>query len=208
MSEKTVYPGAPVNGASNHQAQFNEHGDGTNFPGAVPSPKSHKKPVLGFMYSVSKDPTGEFWPLYLGANTIGRGQNCTVCLKEASVSEQHATLVIRQMQNQGADAGLFVFIQDVRSMCGTLVNGVSLDFNPKECKSGDIITVGENYELYFILVEPKALGLFPKENFKSPQTDPVPAPAPNPNPFFKGNKGTLSGEESLEEKMSTMYKPH
>ena len=93
-------------------------------------------------------------------------------------------------------------------MCGTLVNGVSLDFNPKECKSGDIITVGENYELYFILVEPKALGLFPKENFKSPQTDPVPAPAPNPNPFFKGNKGTLSGEESLEEKMSTMYKPH
>lgn len=208
MSEKTVYPGAPVSGVSNQHSQFNEQGDGTNFPGAVPSPQSRRKPILGFMYSVSKDSMGEFWPLYLGANTIGRGRNCTVCLKETSVSEQHATLVIRQMQNQGTDAGLFVFIQDVGSMCGTLVNGVTLDFNPKECKSGDIITVGENYELYFILVEPKALGLFPKENFKSSQTDPAPAPVPNPNPFFKGNKGTLSGEDSLEEKMSTKYKPY
>lgn len=215
MSEKTVFPGAPVN--SGFQQPFNgtpsfNSNEGTKFPGAEinSSAKSaNKKPILGFLYSVSKDITGEYWPLYLGANTIGRNNECSVCLKEASVSGNHATLVIRQMQNQGEDTGLFVFIQDDRSMCGTLVNGVTLDFNPKECKSGDIITVGQNYELYFILVEPKVLGLAPKEGFK-PISVSV-APEPRPVNVFSGDvhKGTLPGDgsSSLEGRMSTIYRP-
>lgn len=216
MSEKTVFPGAPVNSGFqqpfNGNPSFANQSEGTIYPGAEISSSAkstNKKPVLGFLYSVSKDVTGEYWPLYLGANTIGRDSGCTVCLKEATVTKNHATLVIRQMQNQGEDAGLFVFIQDVGSMCGTLVNGVTLDFNPKECKNGDIITVGENYELYFILVEPKVLGLAPKKDFK-----PLAAPTvldPKPINIFSGDvhKGTLPGDGSvsLESKMSTIYKP-
>lgn len=221
MSEKTVYPGAPVSNVDyaqnmtpspNFKPQFE---GGTQFPGlqSVPSegrPVS-KKPILGFLYSVSKDSNGEYWPLYLGANTIGRSSDSTVCLAETSVSGQHATLVIRQMQNKGEDAGLFVFIQDTGSMCGTLVNGITLDFSPRECKSGDIITIGENYELYFILIEPKALGLLPKPDFKSSvKSDPVQSPVLSPN-IYSGNvhKGTLAGDgyNSLEGKMATMYKP-
>ena len=129
---------------------------------------ANTKPLLGFFYSVSKGIKGEYWPLYLGANTIGSDSGCSVCLKEATVTKKHATLVIRQMQNQCEDVGLCVFIQDDYSMCGTLVNGVALDFNPKECKSGDIITIGENYELFLILVDPKGLGLEPKKDFDVP----------------------------------------
>ncbi|MBO5832236.1 MAG: FHA domain-containing protein [Alistipes sp.] len=220
MSEKTVYPGAPVNNVDYSQSSNPSQGftpvnnDGTIFPGAVPAASNsasvNKKPIYGFLYSVSKDSCGEYWPLYLGANTIGRSANANVCLSEASVSSQHATLVIRQMQNKGEDAGLFVFIQDTGSMCGTLVNGTTLDFNPRECKNGDIITIGENYELYFILVEPKAIGLLPKPNFKSTaKAEPVPV-APGHN-IFSGNvnKGTIAGDgsSSLENKMATMYGP-
>ena len=219
MSEKTIYPGAPINNVGYSQnprmnQQFTpEQNEGTNFPGVNNNPAVepvNKKPILGFLYSVSKDYAGEYWPLYLGANTIGRGSDCTVTLKETTVSKHHATIVIRQMQNQGADAGLFVFIQDVVSMCGTLVNGVTLDFNPKECKNGDIITIGENYELYFILVEPKVLGLAPKENFKPVAAQSKPAPEPAPANVFAGNinKGTLSGDgsTSLEGRMATIYR--
>ena len=218
MSEKTVYPGAPVSNFANSQnsrmnQQFSPVDEGTNFPGVNNNNSSvdapDKKPILGFLYSVSKDYAGEYWPLHLGANTIGRAPESSVCLKESTVSKQHATLVIRQMQNQGADAGLFAFIQDVGSMCGTLVNGVTLDFTPKECKNGDIITIGENYELYFILVEPKVLGLSPKSTFK-----PVAAAVQQPDiptNMFSGNvnKGTLSGDGSmsLEGRMATIYKP-
>lgn len=221
MSEKTVYPGAPVSNNAGYpqNPRFNqpftpEMDPGTNFPGIKNDPvvePVNKKPILGFLYSVSKDYAGEYWPLYLGANTIGRGTDCTVTLKETTVSKHHATLVIRQMQNQGADAGLFVFIQDVGSMCGTLVNGVTLDFQPKECKNGDIITIGENYELYFILVEPKVLGLAPKESFKPVTATQKPVQENPPVNIFSGNvpKGTLSGDgsTSLEGRMATIYRP-
>lgn len=139
-------------------------------PHTVPSmfPSNSKtKPVMGFLYSVSRTPAGEFWPLYLGPNRIGRSQQCDVPLTEATVSENHATIVIRKMQNNGESAGLFVFIQDTGSTCGTMLNGVTLDFNPKECKNGDIISIGENYELYFVLIDSESLGLKTKPDFKS-----------------------------------------
>lgn len=220
MSEKTVYPGAPVNNADySHGSNPNQgfqpvQNDGTHFPGATPVESNvvsaPKKPIFGFLYSVSKDSCGEYWPLYLGANKIGRSADANVRLLEASVSDLHATLVIRQMQNKGEDAGLFVFIQDTGSMCGTLVNGITLDFNPRECKNGDIITIGANYELYFILVEPKAMGLAPKPNFK-PAVKVEAAPVQPSNNIFSGNvhKGTLAGDgtSSLEGRMATIYKP-
>lgn len=218
MAEKTVYPGAPVKNFDNVQdSRFNPQfssipNDGTNFGGSVaPAVEAvNKKPILGFMYSVSKYEAGEYWPLYLGANKIGRNSDSTVCLKEATVSNHHATLVIRQMQNKGEDAGLFVFIQDVGSMCGTLVNGVTLDFNPKECKNGDIIRIGEAYELFFILIEPKALGLGPVENFKPVASTSVPETQPQPINAFAGtvNKGTIcsDGSTSLEGRMATIYR--
>lgn len=214
MSEKTVYPGAPINNEEHQQStNFQAVSNGTQFPGAMPrtSNSTPKKPIYGFLYSISKEGVGEYWPLYLGANSIGRAAESTVSLAEATVSNQHATLVIRQMQNKGEDAGLFAFIQDTGSMCGTLLNGVTLDFNPRECKNGDIITIGENYELYFILIEPKALGLAPKPNFKpTAKAEPAASFVPNQN-IFSGNvhKGTLAGDSSfsLEGKMATIYKP-
>lgn len=178
---------------------------------------SDGKPVMGFLFSVSKTAIGEYWPLYVGPNTIGRGSACSICLNEESVSENHATLVIRKMQNKGESSGVFVFIQDTGSMYGTMLNGVTLDFNPKECKNGDIITVGENYELYFVLVDSDAIGLFPKEGFKSSASAPAASPTPAWNPQqpmgFNPNqpKGTLSGTAASPfdgaGRKSTIYMP-
>lgn len=175
------------------------------------------KPVMGFLFSVSKTAIGEYWPLYVGPNTIGRGTGCSICLNEESVSENHATLVIRKMQNNGESSGVFVFIQDTGSMYGTMLNGVNLDFNPKECKNGDIITIGENYELCFLLVDTDEIGLFPKKEFKSSGTaSDAAAPAWNPQQTpmgFNPNqpKGTLPGNAASPfdgaGRKSTIYMP-
>lgn len=204
MAEKTIFPGmaAPAAAPAAPQAPAN----GTMYPGmAAPAPEqksanSGSKPIMGFLFSVSKTPYGEYWPLYVGPNTIGRGANNSICLSEASVSDSHATIVIRKMQRQGSSNGTFVFVQDTGSMCGTLLNGDTLDFNPRECKSGDVITIGANYELFLIIVDPDALGLQTKPDFQSTaKAAPAAAPSPAVNPGWVGfqnggqPKGTLAG---------------
>ena len=178
-ASKTVYPGmqtAGNDGVQNGMPFANTPHPMTQYPGMTPNAGVNSnpgKPIMGFLFSVSKTPCGEFWPLYVGQNTIGRGNGNSVKLGESSVSENHATIVIRKMQNKGANSGVLVFIQDTASTCGTQVNGLTLGFDPQECKHGDIITVGENYELYLILIDPEALGLSTKENFQSTQPVPV-----------------------------------
>lgn len=149
---------------------------------------------MGFLYSVSRTSLGEYWPLYAGPNRIGRSSSCEVSLQEASVSENHATLVVRKMQNNGESAGVFVYLQDTGSVNGTMLNGVTLDFNPKECKSGDIISIGEYYELYFVLIDPDSLGLKTKAGFKS-TADEGAQQFPT-GLFTQSYKGTMPGNSS------------
>lgn len=126
------------------------------------------KPIVGFLYSVSRLPQGEFWPLYLGRNIMGQSADCDIVLPEGTISGTHAVLLIRKNQNPEK---VIAQIQDNSSTNGTMLNGVSLEFTPVPCKNGDIITVGFNYELFLILVDPSALGLKPSENFIAVKTE-------------------------------------
>lgn len=216
MATKTVYPGMPT-GENNH-GPINPAGQMTQFPGMGPNTNTENnqgKPIMGFLYSVSKTAYGEYWPLYVGPNTIGRGSQCSICLKEASISENHATLVIRKLQNKGEKNGVVVFVQDTGSMYGTMLNGSTLDFNPRECKNGDIITIGANYELYFILVDADELGLTQKEEFQASEAKPAAPAVPGWGPQFPSNgnpgapKGTLpgTGASPFDGRKPTIYMP-
>ncbi|WP_106830250.1 FHA domain-containing protein [Parabacteroides pacaensis] len=161
-SNKTIIPGME-NAYTEHSPNFGKPGiqaqDGTCIPnpfGTEPTSMPNQKPVVGFLYSISKSSSGEFWPLRIGSNSIGRSTDCDVCLSEATVSEQHAVLVVRQMKNPEK---IIASICDARSTCGTMINGESLGFNQRECFNGDIITIGEHYDLFFILIDAKQIGL-------------------------------------------------
>ena len=212
MATKTVLPGMSAEAPSANQFAP-QNPAGTIVPGSHEclssdsESGSSSKPILGFLYSVSKTPFGEFWPLYLGPNTIGRSKNNSICLPEASVSESHATIVIRRMQHQGEKSGIFVFVQDTGSTCGTLLNGDTLDFNPRECNAGDIITIGANYELYLILIDPEALKLSTKENFQPVEIKSSPVAGFNPRDWAQNQvnmnttgvpKGTIPGTQLLD----------
>lgn len=118
------------------------------------------KPIVGFLYSISRTPVGEYWPLQIGRNTIGQSSDCDIVLGEATVSANHAVIVIRQGKN-----GIVAAIKDPESTNGTFVNGERLDFEAEECHNGDVITIGNNYQLLFILVDAVQSGLATSKDF-------------------------------------------
>lgn len=227
-SNKTIFPGMENNnsyesfnpGAQDMNGASGFNPQGTVFPGMnVPgtdSKSSTTKPVVGFLYSVSHTAAGEYWPLHVGPNTIGRSPENDICLKEATISEYHAKLVVRVMKNPEKT---ICSLQDSASTCGSMINGCSLGFDPVECHNGDIITIGEHYQLYLILIDTKTLGLSVDKGFmpvEAPEPFP-PYPTPDPwgtqQPFgdeFNGNpNGTvgLDSQKGYTQKGSTIIMP-
>lgn len=76
-SQGTVVPGMENMNDQVHQGQGN-HGDNKH------SVHQTGKPVVGFLYSISRQGIGEYWPLYQGQNTIGSSPKCDVCLREGT----------------------------------------------------------------------------------------------------------------------------
>lgn len=166
------------------------------------------KPVVGFLYSISKTAAGEFWPIHIGQNTIGQNPASDIVLPEGTVSTDHAVLVVRKMKNPEK---VIASISDARSTNGTMLNGESLGFTAVECQNGDIITIGDNYELYLVLIDATALGLKVCQDFipvqieQEPQRGPVPPgftrpgvefspyDGPTPPPFNGGSQGGTVG---------------
>lgn len=199
-SNKTIIPGME-NAYTEHQnfgPQNTNVKDGTYVPNphGIVSPYANipnQKPIVGFLYSISKTNAGEFWPLHIGSNRIGRSVDSDVFLGEATISEQHAVLVIQQMKNPEK---VIAWINDSGSTCGTMINGESLGFDRRECFNGDIITIGEHYDLYFILIDAKQIGLNVCRDFIStqsatrmgnrPQNFGNPYAAPTNNQFTQG----------------------
>lgn len=175
-------------------------------------------PIVGFLFSVSKTPFGEYWPLYIGKNTIGRNTTDSanmINLLEGSVSSEHAALVIEQYTNPNETVAV---LENKGSKNGTFINGKRVIYGrTEECKNGDILRFGSSYECMLILFDVRVLGLKKAENFISveaaesndlwdegndspykpnrqdtPYFDPSPASkatnAMNGEPMFGGNK--------------------
>lgn len=219
-SNKTVIPG--MEDAYTEQSSFGkQHLNGQNDT-CIPNPfdtnvsggeRSGQKPIIGFLYSISRAGYGEFWPLRIGSNSIGRANKNNICLGEATVSEEHAVLVVQQMKNPEK---VIAWINDSGSTCGTMINGESLGFDRRECVNGDIITIGEHYDLYLILIDAKQIGLNVHRDFIPTQGQAQeihqisnPYVAPSQNRFTQGyvqntpgSQGGTIGLDDVENKPS------
>lgn len=160
-SKGTVYPGmeAPNNGGAAAPRDSRP----------AQSTRGNGKPIVGFLYSISRTGVGEFWPLHIGQNIIGNSSECDIILGEGTVSQKHANLHINKMKKPEKTEAT---ISDLGSTNGTLVNENSVSVaRPVECVNGDIITIGENYDLLLLLIDTKALGLHLAENFYDVRDD-------------------------------------
>lgn len=118
------------------------------------------KPIVGFLYSISRSRAGEYWPIQLGKNTIGQAESNDIQLAEGTVSSFHAVLLTRQ----GKD-GIIASIKDDQSTNGTMINGEPLGFGSEDCHDGDVITIGNNYEMVLILIDAEKRGLKVSQDF-------------------------------------------
>ena len=119
-------------------------------------------PVVGFLYSISRKGIGEFWPLHLGTNTIGRAGDCDIRLQEMSVSEHHASISIKQMKSSHK---MIASIRDIGSKNGIYLNDEELDYENHSCKSNDLILIGHCYQLLLLLIDAEQYGLHISEDF-------------------------------------------
>lgn len=134
--------------------------------GPAPAPQAPRKapvpgkPVVGFLYSISRTAAGEYWPLQIGRNTIGQAADSDIQLAEGTVSSNHAVIVTRQVKS-----GIIAAITDSQSTNGTMINGEPIGFTAEECHNGDIITIGNNYECYLVLIDAAKCGLSVSSGF-------------------------------------------
>lgn len=217
---KTVFPGLGQEGDFNPEHSFNGGNrpysrpsnqgrrNGTVYPGmeepnntGANSPRDSRpaqptrangKPIVGFLYSISRTGVGEFWPLHIGQNIIGNGPDCDIILGEGTVSQKHANLHINKMKKPEKTEAT---ISDLGSTNGTLVNENSVSVaRPVECVNGDIITIGENYDLLLLLIDTKAIGLHLSESFidiREEQED------MNPGVYTQGRDYTTRNEQDF-----------
>jgi two-component system, cell cycle response regulator len=90
----------------------------------------------GYILRMIRGPEpGAIWSLYEGETIIGRGHQASVRIEDASLSPQHARIIV------GA-AG--VTLRDLGSVNGTYVEGKRLD-GPKVLRHGDRICMGSVY---------------------------------------------------------------
>lgn len=99
--------------------------------------------VVGVLFSISRGLLGEMFPLYLGRNVIGQTANCDICLREKSVSSEHAILYIRK---EGNPAQLNMTITDYNSTYGTTVNEMDARYEILPVNENDVLTIGKHYQ--------------------------------------------------------------
>lgn len=162
-SHGTIVPGMEASNADEPEAG----GFSVSSQQAKGRPLQVGKPIVGFLYSISRTPAGEFWPLQIGPNKIGTSPSSDILLSEGTVSQNHAVLVVRKLKSSG---NVIASITDAQSTNGTMLNGESLGFNPVECHNGDKLVIGENYEMVLILIDTAKMGLSVAEGFMPLET--------------------------------------
>lgn len=119
--------------------------------------------IVGVLFSISKGLLGEIFPIYLGRNMVGSSPTCDICLKERTVSDEHAVLYARC---DGYPGDCYLSITDYGSSHGTTVNQKDSSYETITLRDGDVVTVGRHYRLSVRLFGVAKSGLFEDSGFE------------------------------------------
>ncbi len=139
--------------------------------------------IIGVLFSISRGLLGEIFPIYLGRNIIGTSTSCDICLKEKTVSDEHAVFFVR---SDGYPCVCNLTLTDYGSRYGTMVNNQDCRYETLIVNDGDILTVGKHYKLMVKIFDTVNSGLCEDSAFEdSSSNTSVPLPQQNqPNDFY------------------------
>lgn len=106
------------------EAAVPERGSGKNLP----------RRIEGFLVTYDFNKYGNFYPLYLGKNTIGRQSTNDIVLNDPSISNEHALILFRGNQ---------ILIEDKLSVNGTFLNDSEESIDRGSLQDNDIIRFGK-----------------------------------------------------------------
>ena len=109
-----------------------------------------KKRLAGFLVTFSNSPSGEFFPLYDGRNTIGRDSSNDIVIMDKSVSGEHLVIACYSENRK------FYFETVGLTQNGTCVNGVFFPRGGDELTDSAIIIIGST-KLFFMAIPETAL---------------------------------------------------
>lgn len=196
MDQDTYVPGmnervANVSGNA-YQPVSSPYGNPQKSPDVTQFSSAQKSatdsPVVGFLYSLSNGGVPEYWPLKVGVNSIGKSADNDIVLHEGSVSAHHAHIYIKILRKGGGRP--VASIKDIGSSTGLILNDEELDYEQHTLSNEDVLTVGLNYKLVAMLVDPTKYGLGNNEEFIAvEQASAVPT-----TPFSTSAGDTISPE--------------
>lgn len=163
-SKKTYVPGTGMPEPNVQLSQSASPAVVNEQPLATRIVKMQNRMVVGVLFSISRDMLGEIFPLYLGRNVIGQADNCDICLKEQTVSSEHAILYIRK--ESFPTIHYEMTLTDYASTYGTLVNEQDGRYEQLGVKENDIITIGKHYKFILKMFDTDNNGLKEDEEFE------------------------------------------
>ena len=135
--------GHSVSGKDNEKKTEKALASGTIIQGTASdkdSGNNERKKLVGFLVTFSHSSNGEFFPLYEGKNTIGRGFSSQICIQgDPNISEKHLSILHRPVD------GKYKF-KDEQSSNGTFINETLIDEG--ELKNLDKIRIGATQLLF------------------------------------------------------------
>ncbi len=192
-------PGAGGPEAGNHAGNHPDHQPGSSFPhGQFPAGnvdsgtgltrnvevRLQERPLVGTLISASADGMGEIFPIYLGKNVIGRGEDCDIRLNEVTVSQNHAVILVRTVVDEYGNHQLSATLTDYDSDYGSNVDGLQAEYDKLTLQNGSTICIGRGYVLTIYLFNPWLQGFgrnpafMPAEEFPRPESEKAQAAVP------------------------------
>lgn len=167
-NSRTYIAGSPIDAAP--AAPESNEGSGSSSSNAAPGAEGNSRSlnmqervVVGVLFSISKDLLGEIFPIYLGRNVIGSDPSSEICLRESTVSAEHAVLFVRR---DGYPDECVMSLTDYGSAHGTVVNNRDCRYETLSVKENDVLTIGKHYRFIVKTFETGKAGLFEDPAFE------------------------------------------
>lgn len=204
VNNHTVVPGSDVgggNGFSTPASQPSSMSAGQNTSRMI---KMQERVIVGVLFSISRGLLGEIFPLYLGRNIIGTTDFCDVCLRESTVSSEHAILYIRK----DPEGDFEITLTDYNSMYGSAVNNVDARYEVLPVHENDVLTIGSHYKLLVKLFNTEKAGLQEDPAMEEmPQSQVIPqsqTPLPSQNPQQQMDMGDFYSPSQQNDSSKTV----